>query len=491
MNARKSRGRRALHALLPSTTALLALATPVLAQDLDDYEYEPGEGLHHQEWYDPGDWFDLENGIDYEGDGWDHDVHPTEDQYGELEYGYHREWNPEENRWRTDYGFYSDESHGTYDLDPYDYAYDPYLGVHGYAPYDDWYWDAGMGLWRMDDQDSSGSKNKDDSASENGESRSKHRGEVRVAGQLDGFQKVELEGQRDAHALIRIRMEDGRKKVVDLGPRVSPSDLGMRSGDHLVLRGNMGRIDDQAVLMATHVSVAGDATSIPSFRTRKSGPQERTVRGTLASLEEVPSKAVKGHTLVRMGFEDEPSRLVCIGPGRSLDDLHLERGRKVVLRGFDDRVEGQPVLLLESVKAGETREALHPMDWKGHDPSAREASSKKPPVVMRGIVADAKTVQIDGSGADHHLIQLELKSGDTAIVDLGTQRSLDDLDMSEGDSIAVRGREDEIDGKPLFRATQIRLEGEKTSIPRSGKDSASRGDASEEYGSAAVSSRQL
>lgn len=32
------------------------------------YEYEPGEGLHQEEWYDPGDWFDTGEGIDYEED---------------------------------------------------------------------------------------------------------------------------------------------------------------------------------------------------------------------------------------------------------------------------------------------------------------------------------------------------------------------------------------------------------------------------------------
>ena len=34
-----------------------------------EYEYEADEGLHQEEWYDPSDWFDYEDGsVDYEED---------------------------------------------------------------------------------------------------------------------------------------------------------------------------------------------------------------------------------------------------------------------------------------------------------------------------------------------------------------------------------------------------------------------------------------
>lgn len=34
--------------------------------EYDELEYEPGEGLHEEEWYDPSDWFDTNTGISYE-----------------------------------------------------------------------------------------------------------------------------------------------------------------------------------------------------------------------------------------------------------------------------------------------------------------------------------------------------------------------------------------------------------------------------------------
>jgi hypothetical protein len=38
--------------------------------DREQYEWEPGEGYHEQEWYDPSDWFSFGSDTDYESDNW-------------------------------------------------------------------------------------------------------------------------------------------------------------------------------------------------------------------------------------------------------------------------------------------------------------------------------------------------------------------------------------------------------------------------------------
>lgn len=86
--------------------ALFAAASPAAAQydeevqeeiregDFEDLEYEPGEGLHEEEWYDPSDWFDVSPGISYENDGyygdsyWYDDDYYSDDYYDYDEYGY-------------------------------------------------------------------------------------------------------------------------------------------------------------------------------------------------------------------------------------------------------------------------------------------------------------------------------------------------------------------------------------------------------------------
>ena len=89
----------------------LALAAPAAADETNvtDFEYEPGEGVHQQEWYDPDDWFDedADHAIDRERDDG-----PFEEDYDVYEY---------------------DE----YQYDPYDYYTDDWLDTPGV--FDGWY----------------------------------------------------------------------------------------------------------------------------------------------------------------------------------------------------------------------------------------------------------------------------------------------------------------------------------------------------------------
>ncbi len=93
--------------------AWLAVPGAAFAQDYGTaYEYEPGEGVHEEEWYDPSDWFDNDEAIDYENDWYDYTynypetytydydyVYPGEDinPYSDLDYGWHYDYYSE--RW--------------------------------------------------------------------------------------------------------------------------------------------------------------------------------------------------------------------------------------------------------------------------------------------------------------------------------------------------------------------------------------------------------
>lgn len=91
--------------MLSILVALALLFSPTMAGAIDwsEYEYEPGEGLHQEEWYDPGDWFDTGPGVDYERDWYDYTYnypydydHDVFGYYGDDLYGY-------------EYDYYSDD----------------------------------------------------------------------------------------------------------------------------------------------------------------------------------------------------------------------------------------------------------------------------------------------------------------------------------------------------------------------------------------------
>lgn len=91
-------------AALMSLAMLFALPVAATAQDFEvdeDYEYEPGEGLHEEEWYDPSDWFDYEAGVDRElDDVYDYYEGDYQEEYSEEDY---------EDGFGWDYSYYSDE----------------------------------------------------------------------------------------------------------------------------------------------------------------------------------------------------------------------------------------------------------------------------------------------------------------------------------------------------------------------------------------------
>ncbi len=133
------------------TIAMLAmfLMIPVqaLAQDYEyeedmgevyeEYEYEPGEGLHEKEWYDPSDWFESDDAIDYETDWYDYTYnYPYDYDYDYDFYGYDRGYYGDD----MDYGWYT-ENEGLYEDWEYGWHYDYYTEdwFDEEPDFDDWY----------------------------------------------------------------------------------------------------------------------------------------------------------------------------------------------------------------------------------------------------------------------------------------------------------------------------------------------------------------
>lgn len=104
--------------VMVALAAMAFVIQPVSAM-AQDYEWEPDEGLHEEEWYDPSDWFDIDDDIDFEYDWYDYTYnYPYVYDY-DYDYGY---WAPYEDEWE----YYDDGI-------KYEYEYDYYTG--------DWYLD--------------------------------------------------------------------------------------------------------------------------------------------------------------------------------------------------------------------------------------------------------------------------------------------------------------------------------------------------------------
>ncbi len=410
LNNRTNTGERLTRGLVPALVAAagLAIAAPATAQDWEEnYEWEPGTGYHEEEWYDPTDWFDddfYNTGIDYEETGYDwwrdgdeawspgYDNDYYADYDGDRSYWENRDREPNaryDYTWSgwdntstqggsTDSDFYTDED------DPVDYDY----------------WDSRR------DYDFTSQANQQD--------RQRMIQNAELRGRLDGWQRRNLQGQKDAHTLVRVRMENGRSAIVNLGPNVELSRLDLQDGDRIAVAGKRGTIDGKDVLMAQKVRTGDKIVRMNNWEPQQQSSRDRMqreydrqrrmqaerqrqmqyerqrqmraehqqrmqdqrrsgsqVRGKLENWQRVDLEGQKdAHTLVRLRMDDGRSAIVNFGPNVELSRLDLEQGDHVAVRGMPGSINDKDVLMAQYVQVIDST-TIRMDNW---DPTGKDGS---------------------------------------------------------------------------------------------------------------------
>jgi|GEM_PF-2038019 len=343
-----------------AAAAGVALAAPAAGQqDGDGWEWEPGKGYHEEEWYDPGDWFDDEfsSGVDYEETGRD--------------WGWDWDWG-----WDDDDDYYDDDD---YDDDYYDdyYGDDDFFG-YGDRDRDPDHWDRRRDDAAMDreryDRRFNNQQRRDRADTMRGDRQDARQGmgSAQVRGEIEAWQRKRLEGQRDAHTLVRMRVEDGRSAIVNLGPNVDVRRLDLDEEDRVMVRGMRGRIDGRPVLMAQSVQVGDKVVRMNNWDQRASGQQSQDwnregsrqedrqgsrmaqLRGEIEAWNRTYLEGQRdAHTLVRMRVEDGRSAIVNLGPNVDLRRLDIEEDDEIAVEGVRGRIDDWPVLMAQRVKIGD------------------------------------------------------------------------------------------------------------------------------------------
>lgn len=147
--------------LAQASVLAVALAIgSIVPASAQQYEYEPGEGLHQEEWYDPSDWFKEDWATNYEADRWDNGYDDYDyGRYDTYDYDYGGDysigddidqqqwWNPAD--WfdeRPAYNLFSDDYYDGYGYG--DVGYDTDWTDNDWG-YDYWNndWDGGDDVW--------------------------------------------------------------------------------------------------------------------------------------------------------------------------------------------------------------------------------------------------------------------------------------------------------------------------------------------------------
>lgn len=320
---------------LVTAAAMALLPLSSTAQLTADYEYEPGEGYHQEEWYDVGDWFDGGGYEEMYSAGYD-------DPYYDSNY-----WET------TGMSSWDGAWYDSYDYDPVDYGY--------------YYWDSDANKWqRQQDQNRSEQAQRgqrkdqgDHKMAQRQQKKSEQRKAdqqkkrpVQLSGKVDGFRRINIQNAKKdihQHTFVKVTLKNGNKAIVDLGEKQGLATLDLEQGDSIKVRGKTAKIAGRTVVRASRIKVEGELTKL-----RKSA--NRVVKGMIKDTRQVEMK--KGndqHTFIRLEMQDGEEIIVDFGPGTKLRDMNLRKGDQVTIRGQVAKMDGKSILAARNVQVNEAQ----------------------------------------------------------------------------------------------------------------------------------------
>lgn len=308
---------------------------PASAQEYyDDIEWEAGEGYHEEEWYDPSDWFDLDEGVEYEydfGDTYGY-VNDTDDWYYDYyddsyvydDYGY------EGGVYTSMSDFYDFDNDGVYE------AYASYEDLDGDGLYEDFDYYRFSEVDASDSQAQAADKESQQQAKEQQRMRSSKT--YAVTGEVQKTKKVQV--RQGQNLVAQVKTNRGLANV-DLGPADQAAQWDVSEGTELAARGPLAPVGDKKVLLAKAVKIGDQQASIDRTRAK--------VTGTIKNLKTASVRGTE-HQLAVVDSKDKKKKLVVdMGPAANLSHEFSE-GDEVTIHGVPVRVSQRPTLFAQKVQ---------------------------------------------------------------------------------------------------------------------------------------------
>jgi len=176
--------------------------------------------------------------------------------------------------------------------------------------------------------------------------------------------------------------------------------------------------------------------------------QRVKLAGTLDGFRRVQIRSgerTADHTFVRVSLRDGESAIVDLGEEAALEDLDLQKGERIQVRGETAQLNsGQEVIRADAISV--TKQLTRETSLK---------QNKKR--TLEGEIADFRNIKLGDARKDHLFVKLKLEDGKSAVVDFGPGASMSQLGLDEGDRVIIRGGMAKIDGKSILCAKSMRV----------------------------------
>jgi hypothetical protein len=215
-----------------------------------------------------------------------------------------------------------------------------------------------------------------------------------------------------------------------------------------------------------------------AYKTDRATHRQR-LRGDLADIARVNAANAPGdHTLARLTFQDGRTAIADLGPNMTLAAFPAQPGDRLTIVGREMEQDGQPLFITSRIiVAGEkfTLRGLDPDARPGESPHERERRFERTrangQITLRGQIAELR--QMDEEDFDNPdeirdedpvmpnrtFARLRLQDGQTATLLLPGDLDVDDLPVSTGDQVTVRGTELLVNSRTVIQVRTILVNG--------------------------------
>ncbi len=148
---------------------------------------------------------------------------------------------------------------------------------------------------------------------------------------------------------------------------------------------------------------------------------------------------------------DDGRQVTCIlGPEDELQNLRLQRGEELTVRGTPTFVGGRQVVLARQISANGQTVQL---------PVQRSQSQR-----ISGEITRTRRIQLPGLQQDIQVACVRTDQGQQVICILGPEETMGRHDLSRGEEVSLRGDLLDVNGQQILLTQQIRSHGEQTNL---------------------------
>lgn len=215
----------------------------------------------------------------------------------------------------------------------------------------------------------------------------------------------------------------------------------------------------------------------PGFETGCSHPHE-SVTGSIQEIRYEQLAGMPEQCLIaRISSDEGRSAKACLGPQSQLSRLDLQEGSRLTVEGVRGHINDKSMLIACQVSSAGEQVTVNM-------PPSRHLKR------VHGEILRARLARFRGYHEPYVVAQVRTRDGQRELVNLGPRSKVRELDVQEGDQIAMLVRPGLIDGRPAMIAEQLHARGRLVDVTQPGQGDPFGGSSARAQGRAGQSVQQ-